>query len=44
MNAKEDNKVMLAIVDELFADKESEPFRTPVDYKGNNASYCAKFN
>ena len=34
MLSKDDIKILSAIIDELIDNKDSEPFRTPVDYKG----------
>ena len=34
MLSKEDARLLLNIVDDLIDNKDSEPFRQPVDYKG----------
>lgn len=35
MNIKDELKQMQSVTDELIEHKDSEPFRTPVDYKCN---------
>jgi len=34
MLSREDTKVLQNIIDEIIENKDSEPFRAPVDYKG----------